>query len=150
MAFNKAEHYGESESILDSAVGLVTKTKQAAKSMADENHVIKAGSLFQESVDTYSAVAETSGKTPNSEGWYELVDGEYVATSDASVDEGKTYYTKSTATEFAGVVFEDYDMEDYEQFPISVVVQGRVKADKVSAEALAKKSDFAAQGLYLV
>ena len=50
-----------------------------------------------------------------------------------------------------GVVFQDYDMTDYPQgYPISVVVQGRLKADRVAAEVTAKKEDLAAQGLHLI
>lgn len=150
MAFNKAEQYGESENILDSAVGLVMKTKQAAKSMAGSDSVIKAGALFEESEDTYAAVTETTGKNPKTEGWYELSGGKYAVTADTTPADGKTYYAKSTADTFLGIVFEDYDMSDYAEFPVAVVVQGRLKADKVSAEALAKKEAFAKQGLYLV
>lgn len=150
MAFNKAEQYGESENILESAVGLVTKTKQATKSMAGSDGVIKAGALFEESEDAYTAVTATTGKNPKTEGWYELTGGKYAKTSDTEPAEGKTYYTKSTSDTFIGVVFEDYDMSDYAEFPIAVAVQGRLKADKVSASALAKKEAFAKQGLYLV
>ena len=49
MPFNKVAEYGESENILDSAVGLVVKTRQATQAMAttgdDGRKVIKAGSL---------------------------------------------------------------------------------------------------------
>ncbi|RVU97056.1 hypothetical protein EII22_08975 [Coriobacteriales bacterium OH1046] len=49
MAFNKVTGYGESENIVESEIGLVVKTRQAAKSMAsdeDGRKVIKAGTLF--------------------------------------------------------------------------------------------------------
>lgn len=50
-----------------------------------------------------------------------------------------------------GVVLQDYDMTDYpEGYPISVAVQGRLRAGRVSDEVAAKKDDLAAQGLYLV
>ena len=45
---------------------------------------------------------------------------------------------------------EDYDMTDTDKCPVAVIFQGRLKADKVSTEAKAKKADFAAAGLYLV
>lgn len=150
MAFYKAEQYGESESILDSAVGLITKTKQATKAMADEAGVIKAGTLFSTSEDTYSVVSETASQNPSEKGWYVLKDGVYEKTTDSSPQGGTTYYTKATTATYDGVVFEDYDMEDYDALPIAVVVQGRVKADKVSEEALAQRETFAKQGLYLV
>lgn len=49
MAYNKVTKYGESGNILDSEVGLVTKTRQATKSMATDvegRKVIKAGTLY--------------------------------------------------------------------------------------------------------
>ena len=45
---------------------------------------------------------------------------------------------------------EDYDMTDTDKCPAAVIFQGRLKADKVSTEAKAKKADLAAAGLYLV
>ena len=150
MAFMKSEQYGESENILDSAVGLITKTKQATASMADEDHVIKAGTLFSTTEDTYTVVSDTDSQNPSEKGWYVLKDGAYEKATDSSAQSGTTYYQKGTSTTYEGVVFEDYDMEDYEEYPVAVVVQGRLKADKVSAEALAQKETFAKQGLYLV
>lgn len=58
-------------------------------------------------------------------------------------------YTDETTQE-VGVVFEDYDLTDYDVFPISVVMAGRLLLDKVSEEAQAKKEDFAKQGLHLI
>lgn len=43
---------------------------------------------------TYTAVTSPSGN-PSTKGYYELVDGVYVASTDTTVDSGKTYYTKS-------------------------------------------------------
>lgn len=60
-----------------------------------------------------------------------------------------TLYTDSE-TSVIGVVFEDYDLTDYEAFPISVVEAGRLKKDRVASEVTAKKEDFIKQGLYLV
>lgn len=58
-------------------------------------------------------------------------------------------YTDETTQE-TGVVFEDYDLTDYDKFPISVVMAGRLLYDKVASEAQAKIEDFAKQGLYLI
>ena len=91
MALNKAFTYGESQSILDSEVGIVAKTRTATQ----------AGALF-------------------------------------------------TGTSEFGVFLEDYDMTDTDKCPAAVIFQGRLKADKVSTEAKAKKADLAAAGLYLV
>lgn len=104
MALNKAFTYGESESILDSEVGIVAKTRTATQAMAKEvdgRKTIKAGALF-------------------------------------------------TGTDEIGVFLEDYDMTDTDKCPAAVIFQGRLKVDKVSTEAKAKKADFAAAGLYLV
>lgn len=43
---------------------------------------------------TFAAVENPSGN-PKTKGYYELVDGKYVKTSDTTVTEGKTYYTAS-------------------------------------------------------
>ena len=76
------------------------------------------------------------------------------ATASMAVKDGNRLTLKAgtlfTGTDEVGVVFQDYDMTDYEKLPISVVFQGRLRSDRVSAEALAKKEDFAKQGLYLV
>jgi hypothetical protein len=104
MALSKAFTYGESESILDSEVGIVTKTRTATQAMAkdaDGRKIIKAGALY-------------------------------------------------TGTSEFGVFLEDYDMTDTDKCPAAIIFQGRLKADKVSAEANAKKTDLAAAGLYLV
>lgn len=104
MAFNKAFAYGESESILDSEVGIVAKTRTATQAMAKEvdgRKIIKSGTLF-------------------------------------------------TGTSELGVFLEDYDMTDTDKCPVAIVFQGRLKAEKVSDEAKAKKADLAAAGLYLV
>ena len=107
MPYNKFYTYGESENILDSEVGLVTKTRQATVSMAKEidgRKVIKAGTLYTNPDD------ETD----------------------------------------IGVFLNDTDMTDYDKKPVAVVLQGRLKADKCAAEVTAKKTAFAAAGLYLV
>lgn len=107
MAFNKVTKYGESENILDSAVGLVTKTRQVTRSMAktvNDRKIIKSGSLFTNPDD------ETD----------------------------------------IGVVYGDYDMTDYAEYPISVIVEGRLKKDKVASEVTAKEDDLLAKGIRLV
>lgn len=43
--------------------------------------------------DVYTPVENPTGN-PSEQGWYELVDGEYVLTEDTTVDETKTYYVK--------------------------------------------------------
>ena len=107
MPYNVTETFGMNENILDSEVGLVTKTRYATKSMAtdvDGRKVIKAGSL---------------------------------------------YTNPDVSTEF-GVFLEDHDMTDYDNKPVAIVFQGRLKADKCASTVTAKKDDFAKTGLYLV
>ena len=43
----------------------------------------------------YEVVTNPTGN-PSTQGWYELVEGEYVLTEDTTVDESKTYYRKTT------------------------------------------------------
>ena len=40
----------------------------------------------------YEAVTPVGTENPSEEGWYELVNGEYVLSEDTAVDSGKTYY----------------------------------------------------------
>lgn len=47
---------------------------------------------------SYTTAEPQSGDNPKTLGWYELDDGEYVATKDTSVTEGKTYYVRSAST----------------------------------------------------
>lgn len=49
MAYNKVTTYGDSENIIESEKGLITKTRQANASMATadgDRKVIKAGTLY--------------------------------------------------------------------------------------------------------
>ena len=104
---NQVKTYGHAMNILDSEVGLVTKTRTANQSMAadvDGRKIIKAGTLY--------------------------------ANPDDEAD--------------IGVFFEDYDMTDDAARPVSVVVAGRLRKDRVAAEVAAKESDLKATGLYLI
>lgn len=107
MAYNKVTQFSDSENIIESEVGLVTKTRQANQGMATtegNRKVIKAGAL----------------------------------------------YTDPDDADNIGVFLADTDMTDYDAKPVSVVVAGRVKADKVASAVTAKKETLAKQGLYLV
>lgn len=50
-------------------------------------------------VPVYEAVTDTTGKNPATEGWYELVSGEYVLTEDTTPASGKTYYEQKSYNE---------------------------------------------------
>lgn len=72
------------------------------------------------------------------------------ATADMATDGVIKAGSLFTGTDEIGVVLQDYDMTDYEKYPVSVVFQGRLKADRVASEVTANKADFKAQGLYLI
>lgn len=56
----------------------------------------KAGeNVIVDDLSTYSAVTPQAGDVPSTEGWYELVNGKYVLSTDTEVDAGKTYYEKN-------------------------------------------------------
>lgn len=106
MAFNENLTVFQSLNILESEIGLVTKTRTAVSGAVEISSIggksiVKAGSLF-------------------------------------------------TGTNEYGVVFEDYDITGETAYPISVIFAGRVRADRVSDNVTAKKSDLAAVGLYLI
>lgn len=44
---------------------------------------------------TYTAVTPIGTENPKNEGWYELVNSEYILTTDETIDEEKTYYQRS-------------------------------------------------------
>lgn len=48
--------------------------------------------IVDASTTTYEAVTPESGDNPSEEGWYELVDENYVLSEDTEVSIGKTYY----------------------------------------------------------
>ena len=49
---------------------------------------------------TYAAVTPAGSEDPVTEGWYELVDGKYVLSTDETVDAGKTYYAKTVLVQY--------------------------------------------------
>ena len=71
-----------------------------------------------ETTYTYDAVTPTGEENPSEEGWYELVSGEYVPTSDQTVDNQKTYYERTGEEYVQGVIYQ-YDDTDNEWKPLS-------------------------------
>lgn len=51
-------------------------------------------------LSTYAEVTPEAGDNPKTEGWYELDNGQYVATDDTEVASGKTYYAKTVIVKF--------------------------------------------------
>lgn len=49
---------------------------------------------------TYDAVTPVGTEDPSTEGWYELVGGEYILSEDTTVDSGKTYYEYNESFKF--------------------------------------------------
>jgi hypothetical protein len=71
---------------------------------------LEGGSVAKLDTDTaytYTAVAETTGKNPASEGWYEKKGDLYVLTEDTTPEAGKTYYTRSANPEQFALVGKD-------------------------------------------
>lgn len=56
----------------------------------------KAGeNVIVDDLSTYAAATPAGSENPSSEGWYELVNGKYVESTDTTVDPLKTYYIKT-------------------------------------------------------
>lgn len=56
----------------------------------------KAGeNVIVDDLSTYAAASPVGSEDPSSEGWYELVNGKYVESTDTTVDPLKTYYVKT-------------------------------------------------------
>ena len=56
----------------------------------------KAGeNVIVDDLSTYAAVTPVGSENPSAEGWYELVNGKYVESTDTTVDPLKTYYAKT-------------------------------------------------------
>ena len=56
----------------------------------------KAGeNVIVDDFSTYAAVTPVGSEDPSTEGWYELVNGKYVESTDTTVDPLKTYYAKT-------------------------------------------------------
>lgn len=56
----------------------------------------KAGeNVIVDDLSTYAAATPAGSEDPSSEGWYELVNGKYVESTDTTVDPLKTYYVKT-------------------------------------------------------
>lgn len=56
----------------------------------------KAGeNVIVDDLSTYAAATPAGSEDPSSEGWYELVNGKYVESTDTTVDPLKTYYIKT-------------------------------------------------------
>lgn len=56
----------------------------------------KAGeNVIVDDLSTYAAASPVGSENPSTEGWYELVNGKYVESTDTTVDPSKTYYIKT-------------------------------------------------------
>ena len=49
---------------------------------------------------TFAAVTPVGSENPSTEGWYELVGGQYVLSTDTTVDPQKTYYSKTVLMQY--------------------------------------------------
>ena len=98
---------------------------------------------------TYTAVAEPSDN-PKTKGYYEKSGNDYVATTDTSVTEGKTYYEKHDAAGVAslginGALLYDIDIESGDTVATATVVYaGEMYSYMVDPDVLAAVKDLAA------
>ena len=61
----------------------------------------KAGeNVIVDDLSTYAAASPVGSENPSTEGWYELVNGKYVESTDTTVDPSKTYYIKTPVYKF--------------------------------------------------
>lgn len=51
--------------------------------------------VIVDDLSTYAAASPVGSENPSTEGWYELVNGKYVESTDTTVDPLKTYYVKT-------------------------------------------------------
>lgn len=58
-----------------------------------------------ELVYNYNEITPIGTESPVEEGWYELVEGSYVLSEDATIEVGKTYYTRGTEKYVPGVIY---------------------------------------------
>ncbi len=78
----------------DSTNGLVGHYKFKTKGSTDSNGDLDDVDIKQHSsADTYSAVADTTGKNPYEEGWYIKNGTTYIHSYDTTPQSGVTYYT---------------------------------------------------------
>lgn len=80
---------------------------------------------------SYSAVTPVGSEDPSTEGWYELVGGEYVVSTDTAVDPNKTYYSKTVDMRFnVGVGFIDVDGIEAEIQAVSDMISDEFDSTK--------------------
>ena len=100
-----------------SAIGIVYEDVDVSDGNMPASIVTK-GEVYEDRLAitsvTYDAVTPVGTENPTEQGWYEQVGGEYVLTTDITVDDSKTYYeavitrlasTAKTALEAVGFKF---------------------------------------------
>ncbi len=101
-----------------------------------------------ETTVTYSPVTTSGSESPQEQGWYELVDDEYVLTTDVTIEAGKTYYEKESTTAGIDTIekAKQWQEENGYTSEISKVFWPQVKnADKIYHMSVV----FAAETLYI-
>lgn len=97
-------------------------------------------------VYTYSAVTPAGTENPQTEGWYELSGTDYILTTDTTVTDGKTYYTRTETSGFVAAMEEAYEVLKPYAYHKTVCAGGATSVPLEYAVALAKKC---AQDSYL-
>lgn len=76
----------------DSTEGLVAVTTYKTKGKTDSNGKLTDVNFFTKNAGTFSAVANTTGKNPKTEGWFIKNGDVYIPSLDTSPVSGVTYY----------------------------------------------------------
>ena len=106
---------GYPEDVLYAAHVIISKT-------ANDEKVYAPMPIVKTSGYTYTAVTDTTGKNPQSEGWFVQSGSSYVATTDTTPQENTTYYVRS-GEEYA----KDEDgnfVYAYDSLPAGAVYEG--------------------------
>lgn len=84
-----------------SAKPTATLTIDSTKTTPEKMAALEAILYGTSAGSTYVAVTPSGSENPSTEGWYELSDGSYVLSQDASITSEKTYYEKKTTEDSA-------------------------------------------------
>jgi hypothetical protein len=91
-----AVYKSEDEAKAGTATACIYVERAAVKVEVEMNSSLDKIELPYGSTDKYTAVTPAGTENPSTEGWYEQNGTAYELSTDATVDAGKTYYTKTT------------------------------------------------------
>lgn len=91
----------------DGKTGVFTITKHDGTTKTVDTLLEKVTVNFSLEDGAYDKVADTTGKNPATEGWFEKSGNDYIATSDTTPTAGKDYYVNNTGKTFLVLTAED-------------------------------------------